>query len=481
MKVTQLLTTGLLVLVSMGVAAHAAEGEASPTMALFDAVNTGNVGEVKLHIAAKTDLNAPDPRGRRPLAAAVVAQNMEIITLLTEAGADPKLRCRYGVPILMAAQTGQLEVVKLFVTKAGVDVNGRFDGVTPLTAAQRQPEVQAWLKEQGAVEQAFTELDPYGTRGLDGQAGPQSPGTFPGQTPTMSQPQVLADPNAIRAQIKAVPGLEAALAAIDANSTVEMRSWRQRNLDNRTSLLRSVEKQFNEEMALAKETATKEASDGKGLLGALASALQKKPKDQPAAEQVDPTANGPAQVVAAIDALVAKRTQRYEVLSDELRTQRRAALQENRDQAVTARGTRGRGSSRGRSSARQANPAYPAAPVRPDRTARDADATPLDPVTEEQLRAWLGANPQDKRDLLNAVHQLDLQEYGALHQLAVEKKAPATATALAGLMLARQDRLQETFEKMAADDERLQRLESRTGGDLLQPNGATPMRGRRSR
>jgi hypothetical protein len=138
---------------------------------------------------------------------------------------------------------------------------------------------------------------------------------------------------------------------------------------------------------------------------------------------------------------------------------------------------------------------------------------PLDPQTQNQINAWLSADPLDKRSLLTAVHDADLAELDALRQTAMQEKiaqpasvlktivsaftqpaaapsqapaqdqAPAdvgakkTTAAIEGLMLARQGRLDRIMAKMAADDERAQRMAERYGTTQTQ----MPTRGRRGR
>ena len=64
--------------------------------------------------------------------------------------------------------------------------------------------------------------------------------------------QILGDPNEIQVRVAAFPGLREAIAAVDVNSVAEQRNWRQRRMDNRTMLIRAVEKQFVEEMTFIK-------------------------------------------------------------------------------------------------------------------------------------------------------------------------------------------------------------------------------------
>jgi len=451
----------------------------TPVTALCNAAAIGNVSQVQQHIAAGTNLNGQDNRGRTPLSAAVIGGNVEVVTLLTKAGADPTIDTRQGAPVIAAIQRGKLDIVRVFVEQGGVDVNARIAGITPLHAARRHPDIAAYLQEKGAVEPTRLGDSPYD---MPQPGVPQARGVQPGPG-FNNQPDILADPNAIRAKIRAVPGLEAKLKVLDANGTSNMRSWRQRRVDNRTSLLRSTREQFQDEMRLVRTLAAKETGAASAGVAQKLSSLVGSLTGQARSAEPNNATSGP-QLVPAIDDLVTRRTVRYEVIYEALREQRREILRQEREANANSRGRgRGRGrGSRGRSTT-EAVPTYPTPPrpttLRGNRP-EDASTEPaLDPDTESQLTAWLGANPEDKRDLLNTVYEMDIAEYGALHQIAEAAEAPHTAAAVAGLMLAHQEQLDAVLEKMRADDERLQRQAERNTG--LPQEQSTGRRGRRSR
>ncbi len=445
-------------------------------MPLCDASADGNIEEVQRHIAAGTDLNAQDNRGRTPLSAAVIRGQLEVIKLLTKAGANPTIDSRQGVPFITAIQRGNLEMVRFFVVDGGVNVNANINGSLPLSAARRQPEIAAFLREHGAVEPMTLDDNPYGAPTMPNPTGPQLRGR-PGGDPFNNQPDLLADPNAIRAKIRSINGLEAQLKVLDTNAVSEMRSWRQRKIDNRTSVLRSVKKQFEDEMLFVKGIALKEtASQTPDVLQKLKALL---PSNQQSTTPAEPNSAAGPRLIASIDELVARRTERYELISEELREQRRDTLRQSRESNTSTRG-RGRGRGRGMT---ETTSDYQAPPrptlARTDHLGPESNEPALDPDTENQLNAWLNANPEDKRDLLEAVFEMDLVEYGVLHHLAETANAPNTAASLAGLMLARQERLNSCLETMAEDDERLQKLEERNSGTRQEET--TSRRGRRSR
>lgn len=461
-----------------------------PTKPFYQAVATGDIDEVKLHLDQGTDLvNKPDTNGNTPLGMAVEGGRPELIALLLEAGANPSAPSRDVPPIIMAAIRNNLDALKTliergapvngtdsmgktalivatdsgfidiveFLISAGANVNAKDKaGQSALAIAQarRQTEIADMLRRHGAEEPVNPfDASPYGSRGLrtpPGTASALESDAADGYQPADTAAVVLSDPNEIRARIASFPGLSDAIAKLDTASSSEQRNWRQRRMDNRTLLIRSVEKQFNDEMTFTRQIALSEKA---------------------------------VKTAAAIDQLVARRKARYAVISDDLREERRAAMMEQR-QATTR--TRMSARSRGRGAAAEPmgggmlNDPYATAPGRPTprtRPTTEVNEPPLDPVTEQQLQAWLAVDPLDKRDLLPTVHALDLREYDALRQTAVEEPAPKTAAAIEGLMLARQNRLAEINVKMLEDDERLQRIEERMGATTTP--GGTRTRGMR--
>jgi len=456
--------------------------QAVPTKTLLQAAAQGDVEQLNLHIARGADLNGTDARSTTPLAVATQFGRLEAVTLLVDAGANINADTRYGpplviatmrkhpeiaelflakgadpnaadsggrTPLLAAVETEQKNLVELFVAK-GADVNAADDrGRTPMSAANgtRNPEIIEFLRQKGAQEPVSDySRDPYGRAG--GLAGESSRASRANAEP----PDILEDPNAIRVKLAGFPDLPKALKAIDANCASEERSWASRRSDNRTTLIRAVARQFADEIAFLKTVAVAEKAE---------------------------------KTIAAIDELAAKRTQRYDVISSGLREERRLALQEAREAPArgrgrtSTRGTRGRtsrGAVQGSNEADMsaagpyANARAPRGRARPETAAEEVV---YDADTESQLQAWLGANPQDKRDLLTDVHELDLFELDTLRQTALEEEAAKTTAALEGLMLARQGRLERITAKMAADDERL----APTAGPGGMPLG--PTRGRR--
>jgi ankyrin repeat protein len=103
-----------------------AEGKAAATAALFRAIEPINVERMRLAITQGADLEAKNKDGCTPLYAAVArpGQNIAMIKLLLEAGANPNARDPRGqIPLHIAARHS-IRGVELLVS-AGSDVNAR--------------------------------------------------------------------------------------------------------------------------------------------------------------------------------------------------------------------------------------------------------------------------------------------------------------------------------------------------------------------
>ena len=466
MKRSRIFPAHLLISLLVATSVLPAAEQAVPTKTLQQAAALGDIEQLNLHIARGADLNKPDARGTTPLAVAIQSGRVEVTKSLVAAGADVNLESSFGPPLVIAAIRMQAEIAEFLLNKGAnpnaKDTGGRTallaavetqqqglvellvakdadvnaadqQGRTPMSEANRtrNQEIIDFLRQKGALQP----VNDYG-RDPYGGAGALSAGSAGTYQANAAPPDILADPNAIRAKLVAFPDLAEALKAADANSASEERSWASRRSDNRTILVRAAAKQFGDEMAFLKTVAVAEKAE---------------------------------KTVAAIDELATKRTQRAEIISSDLRAERRLAQQEARELAGRGRArasARGRGTAQGYGDA-DMSAAGPYANPRPQPGRRRADAEADQPVldadTANQLQAWLGANPQDKRSLLAAVHQLDLIELDTLRLTAVDEEASKTTAAIEGLMLARQGRLERITAKMAADDQRLERMAARTG------------------
>jgi hypothetical protein len=448
--------------------------ESGPTKSVLQAASDGDIDQLKSHLAkganfniadssgntplklaiqwhhtdaakliiesGKADLNAKDPEGRTPLLVALTNAENDVAQMLIDKGADIKAKDKNDMNALHAAlRGGQAEMAKQLIEK-GADVNSADrTGQTPLTYAQQRGmvEIVGLLKQKGAKEPVSLDemYGGYGAAAAQGQPQPSIPAA-------PAREEVVVDVNAIRAEVKGVEGLEAALKVVDDKSTGEQQSWIQRRADNRTLLVLAVERQFADEMAFVKPIATEEKA---------------------------------TKTVQAIDEVTTVRKKRFEEIGSQLREQRRAALASSRgnNNMTGGRSMRGgRGGYRGGGAAGGGaySPASPygapgAAGARmPARPApAEVNEPVLDPETQAQAQVWLNSQPDDKKALLDAVHQANLVDLDDLRLIAVEEQAKKTATALSGLMMLHEERVQKIAQRWQEDDERMQKLQERYG------------------
>ena len=468
---------GVLLCIAGG-AGRAVAQDNEPTISLHTAARAGDLGQLKAHIANRVNLDQQDPLGFTAIYCAVSAVRLEAAQLLLDSGANPNGAGPNGLtPLMLAAFMGRKDLVDLLIAKralievrdrqqrtplhlavysgrrdvvkalvdAGADVNGGGRGQTPLSLAMQtnQTAIADYLRGKGGQE---TQLTPYGGEAAYEQAMPT-----PQEATTYRAPAapgaVQLDPNVVAEQMKQYEGLAPALAAVDANSSTEQRAWTMRRLDNRSSMLGAVEKQFGLEMTFVKEIATEEKAE---------------------------------QTIQAIDDLTATRKERYEAIGDALREQRREMLQQSR-MSRTGYGSRGRASRTAGATggtagatgygnyAQQGPTVLPGSP--------EPNEPQVDQETQSQVQAWVSANPGDKQSLLTATHNLDVAELSALQQVAMEEQAGKTAVAIAALMMVREQRITKIILKWQEDDERAARMQQRLGTQGTQD----PMAGRRGR
>jgi len=100
-----------------------------PTMTVWQAAETGNTEQLRLHVAARTDFNARNADGRAPLHVATLALQPKAVEFLASHGADvhaPEPRIGWTV-LHNEVLNGHLETARLLIAM-GADVNALDTG-----------------------------------------------------------------------------------------------------------------------------------------------------------------------------------------------------------------------------------------------------------------------------------------------------------------------------------------------------------------
>ncbi|MCP4260117.1 MAG: ankyrin repeat domain-containing protein [Planctomycetes bacterium] len=413
------------------------------------AVVSGDIAQVQSLLSSGTNINSPNRSRFTPLHVAVLNRKQEIIELLVSKDADLNAQNnRQQTPLIIAADTGQKEVVELLISK-GADVNILAGGDNALTTAQKKSytEIVDILVKNGATEPSPQDLmgDRYYGEGASPYGAYQEQGNTPSRTSrnyraAAQQPvevDLLADPNEIIARVKTFAGLQKALDDVGAKSQNETRQWQQTRYDNRTMLIRNVQKQFEDEINLLRIVSVSEKAQ---------------------------------KTTEAINSALSLRQGRFKAISKELIAQRR---EQRQTQQTTTRGrsrgrTSGRGSTRGMGSqneqqyessggyGRGSSDPYGRGntSTRSSRypgTARGPSQQPAQPVDMEaqnESNQWLQASFDNKSDLASAVNDQIQLEVTSIRDIAVEETAKKTTAAIDGLLLARRIRLDAFLLKM---------------------------------
>ncbi|MBC8468650.1 MAG: ankyrin repeat domain-containing protein [Planctomycetes bacterium] len=410
---------------------------------LHDAVRNGDINQVQSLLSQGADVNLKNRMSWTPLHTAVQNRRQEIVELLVTKGADLNAtNNRQQTPLYVAVNNSQKEIVELLISK-GADVNIMASGDNALTIAQkrRNTEIIDILVKNGATEPSPQDLmgDRYYQGGDNLYSSPQVQANTSSRNTRGSraaiQPvevDILADPNEIKARIKTFAGLQKALDDLDAKSKSETRQWEQTRTDNRTTLVRYVQKQFEEEINLIRTVSVSEKAQ---------------------------------KTTEAIDSALSLRQERFKATSKELMTQRREQMQSQQTSTRTrgrsrtsTRSARGMGSqneqqydssdSYGRNSSDPYGRGNTTGRSAATRQPSQQPAQPVDREAENESRQWLQASFEDKSDLAEAVNEQIEIEVTSIRDVAVEEAAKKTTAAIDGLLLARQMRLNAFFVKM---------------------------------
>jgi hypothetical protein len=439
---------------------------------LFQAVIKGDVSQVNLLISKGADVNSKNRMGwSPPLHTAIQYRRQALIEPLIAKGADVNAKGNSGqTPLHIAVNTDQKDAVELLIAN-GADVNvmgSRGDNALALAKKRRNTEIVELLRKHGAKEPSPEDLTGnryYGERGrLSPYQAYGEQGTIQRGTRAISQSpaavDILADPNEIRVRVKTFEGLEKALDEVAGKSKSEMRHWQQKRYDNRTLLIKAVQKQFEDEIGFIRKAAVDEEAK---------------------------------KTTAAIDSMLPKRQERFKSIGKELLAQKRALRQ-------TQQPTRGRG--RARTSSRSARSRYPqrgqssggniTEPLygrggvmpgtnRYPGTTRGTSQQ-IDREAENERRQWLQPNLENRADLAKMVHEQIWVEISSVRNVAVEEEAKKTTAAIDGVLLYRQTRFEEFIRKMEEQRQALQQTQDpriRGRGGYIQQQNQPRTRGRR--
>ncbi|MHC4324476.1 MAG: ankyrin repeat domain-containing protein [Planctomycetota bacterium] len=442
------------------------------------AVAAGDIDQVKSEINAGADVNWKDSRtGWTLLHIAINKGYTEITQFLIDKGADVNARDNRGRrPVHLAVEKGQKSIVEKLIAK-GADLNAidsRSDNALTLAKKKNLKEIEDLLIKNGAKEPDLSLLQgdrlysvPGGQQGINSYTGPtgrnQSRGRNMNTGQTTAEVDILADPNEIKTRIKKFDGLDKELKVVADKSQNELRQWQQTRYDNRSTLARAVDKQFEDEMKYVRKLAVEESAK---------------------------------KTTEAIDNLLSGRRKRSLKVNRELMLQKRELKQAQSMQTrtrgrTTGRSTRGQGqySQRGQSygtgatsqqygrgTDTMARGGIPANPGRPPEQ--------LDQQTQEQIRLWVQATPDKKLELARTIHPQIRAEITFIRTIAVEEKAKKTTAAIDGLLLARKERFDGLVVKMEQEQLKLQQAQgmyNRAGeqGQLPQQGGRYQARTRR--
>ena len=132
----------------------------TPSVSLHMAVLQGNIGVIRQHIKAGSDLNEKDAYGSTPLLIAATFGKTEAAKALIEAGADMTIRDNYGsTPLHLAALFCRTEIVKALLDKGANKYLRNNSGSTALDIVSAP-----FYDDKGIYDQLGAALGPLGLK-----------------------------------------------------------------------------------------------------------------------------------------------------------------------------------------------------------------------------------------------------------------------------------------------------------------------------
>ena len=446
---------------------------AQPKKSLDQAVADGDIDRVKTEISAGVDMNSKNRMGWTMLHIAVNKKHTEIAKLLIEKGTDVNIRDNRGRrPLHLAVQTGQKDIVEALIAK-GADINaidGSANNALTLAKKNNNKEITDLLLKNGAEEPDLSLLqgdrlysNPGGQQGANSYRGPanrnQPGGSGIANGQTYNQVDLLADPNEIKTRVKTFDGLEKAVKEVSDKSQNETRQWMQTRYDNRTTLLRAIDKQFDNEINYIRIVAvTESAKKTTEAIGKMKDDIKKR-------------------------SLKVNR----EIMQQKRELKLTQSARSRSRGRTTGRSARGQSTQRGQTTGTSTTDSlYSGGAANMSRGYGSASSTrppeQLDPQTEESIRLWMQTTTDNKLELAKAIHPQIQADISYIRTIAVEEKAKKTTAAIDGLLLARKERFDVLVIKIEEETRKLQAAQSqqnRTGdqGQTTQQGGRYGRRG----
>ncbi len=438
------ISISILLIASLGLtASFAAENKEKSTKSLHQAAFDGDIDQVKLLVSKGADVNAKDMTGYTPLFYAVQSGQKKAAELLIGGGANVNARDGYGnTPLHYATAHGLYDVCEVLILN-GADVGARnLMGGTALAMAKAQghSQIADLLSKQaakvGTVARVEGRISPLRPRPEETTGAEY---VQPGEITDVKSRvvvNILADPNEIRARIKAFEGLEKALSQVDRRSRYEVREWLQTRFDNRIKLVKAVEMQVKIEIGFIRKVAIEEKAK---------------------------------KTTKAIDDLLPDRQERLktlvETMEEEIRRmrfgergargisgQRRSMLDpEERRRAWEERRTRGR--LPGEDIREQGG--FAGTGVESPAGTPEKALPGVEGKNEIQISEWLKTGVENRISLAKAVQEPIKAVLIYIRKFAVEERAKKTTAAIDGLLLSRQKRMERLVQKM---EEQLRRM-----------------------